>query len=460
MNSTNTRSVSAIIKRKDSERLPEEEEEPKKRSRDEWRKAKELEEARKAGTAPALVDEEGRDINPHIPQYISTTPWYFGADGPTLKHQRQQSDKVKTFAQISDQYVRGLKGTTATRYRRGACENCGALTHKKKDCLERPRKVGAKFSGEDFAPDEQVLPKLDLDFDGKRDRWNGFEPEMYKLVIDEHQKIEEAKRSLKEEKLKLDLMRSESGGDATTGEAATGDGAESESESDSEEKYADHIDMPGTKVDSKQRITVRNLRIREDTAKYLRNLDPESAYYDPKTRSMRDNPYKNSGKTEEELQYAGDNFVRYTGDTTDVAKAQLFAWQAVDRGLDIHLQAEPTKTELVKKQIDDKKENFKEVFRQSIIDKYGGKEHLQGLDAQLKFGQTDTYIEYSRQGQVIKGCQKAKICSIYEEDVYINNHSSVWGSYWSDGQWGYRCCHSMIKNSYCTGDNNKIKYYL
>ena len=27
-------------------------------------------------------------------------------------------------------------------------------------------------------------------------------------------------------------------------------------------------------------MTVRNLRIREDTAKYLRNLDLESAYYD------------------------------------------------------------------------------------------------------------------------------------------------------------------------------------
>lgn len=30
--------------------------------------------------------------------------------------------------------------------------------------------------------------------------------------------------------------------------------------------------------------SVRNLRIREDTAKYLLNLDPESAYYDPKSR--------------------------------------------------------------------------------------------------------------------------------------------------------------------------------
>ena len=32
-------------------------------------------------------------------------------------------------------------------------------------------------------------------------------------------------------------------------------------------------------------MSVRNLRIREDTAKYLLNLDVKSAYYDPKTRS-------------------------------------------------------------------------------------------------------------------------------------------------------------------------------
>ena len=144
---------------------------PVKKSRDEYRKAKELEEARKLGSVPAAVDEDGKDINPHIPQYISDAPWYLDPKGPTLTHQRQQEEKIKKFSGITEWYNRGVDSSkTATRYRKGACENCGAITHKKKDCLERPRKVGAKFSGANFAPDEHMQPKLSHDYDGKRDR--------------------------------------------------------------------------------------------------------------------------------------------------------------------------------------------------------------------------------------------------------------------------------------------------
>lgn len=41
--------------------------------------------------------------------------------------------------------------------------------------------------------------------------------------------------------------------------------------------------------------------------------------------------------------------------------------------------------------------------------------------------------------------------SRYEEDVHPSNHTSVWGSYWEAGEWGYKCCCSLIQNSYCTG---------
>ncbi|CAD1478703.1 unnamed protein product [Heterotrigona itama] len=421
--------VSKIIKNKSNF-----EDEPKKKSREDWRKAKELEEARKAGTAPAAVDEEGKDINPHIPQYISATPWYFGAQGPTLKHQRPQPEKQKKYSDIDEWYKRGVDSSkVATKYRKGACENCGAITHRKKECMERPRKIGAKYTNANIAPDEFTQPELSTDYDGKRDRWAGYDPSQHRAIVEEYQKIEEAKRQMRAEKLNAE------------------ENDEQDSDKD-EDKYVDEVDMPGTKVDSKQRITVRNLRIREDTAKYLRNLDPNSAYYDPKTRSMRDNPYTG---TEREVDYKGENFARFSGDTQRHANAQLFAWEAHERGVDVHLLAEPTKLELLKQEYDKKRDELKDKARDSIINRYGGEEHLDAPPPSLLLAQTEQYVEYSRYGKIIKGQDRQIIRSKYEEDVYPNNHTSVWGSYWHAGKWGYKCCYSFLKNSYCTGNAGK-----
>lgn len=57
----------------------------------------------------------------------------------------------------------------------------------------------------------------------------------------------------------------------------------------------------------------------------------------------------------------------------------------------------------------------------------------------------------STAGRLLRGEEK-KARSRYEEDVLINNHTAVWGSYWRDGAWGYSCCHQFVKNSYCIGD--------
>lgn len=390
------------------------------------------------------MDEEGKDINPHIPQYISSVPWYIDpSKRPTLKHQRPQSENESQYSAIGEWYKRGVQeNAVATKFRKGACENCGAITHKKKDCLERPRKVGAKFTGTGIAPDEHSQVQLSLDYDGKRDRWNGYDPEEHQRIVEEYAKVDLAKRTLKAQKLQDELASGKL--DPTE--------REHNSEDEDEDKYADDIDMPGQNFDSKRRITVRNLRIREDTAKYLRNLDPNSAYYDPKTRAMRENPYSNTGMNPDEVGYAGDNFARYSGDTITMAQTQLFAWEAYERGSEVHLQADPTKLELLHKSFKVKKEDFKEKQRDGILEKYGGEEHLNAPPRELLLAQTEDYVEYSRHGAVLKGLEKAVARSKYEEDVLINNHTCIWGSFWKDGLWGYKCCHSMVKQSYCTGE--------
>src|SRR4051812_21336984 len=101
------------------------------KTRDDWRKERELEEARKAGTAMPLKDDEGNDINPHIPQYISQAPWYLKRENPSLKHQRTFLFKPEG-AKVGEWYARGARGPSATKFRKGACTNCGAVTHQAK----------------------------------------------------------------------------------------------------------------------------------------------------------------------------------------------------------------------------------------------------------------------------------------------------------------------------------------
>ena len=440
--------ISRLIKEKHKSSENDLSDDTKTRSRDDFKKQKELEEQRKLGNAPAAVDESGKDINPHIPQYISEAPWYLDPDGPTLRHQRQQEEKIKTYSGIDEWYKKGVNtASIATKFRKGACENCGALTHKKRDCVERPRKIGAKYTGSNLAPDEFVQPKLSLTYDGKRDRWNGYDNIAHKETIEEYEKLEEVKRELKKERLKEGYMNPD----------VEDDGAPSSDED--EDKYVDKMDMPGTKVDAAERYTVRNLRIREDTAKYLRNLDLSSAYYDPKTRSMRKNPYEGTGKKDEEVEYAGDNFVRISGDTVNHAQSQMFAWEAGRKGLEVHALAEPTKLEALKKEYVQKKDTLKEKAKNTILEKYGGEEHLNNAPPrELIYAQSERYVEYSRTGEVVKGEEASMTKTKYEEDIHPGNHTSVWGSFWHEGKWGYKCCYSFEKRSYCTGASGRDNF--
>jgi len=51
---------------------------------------------------------------------------------------------------------------------------------------------------------------------------------------------------------------------------------------------------------------------------------------------------------------------------------------------------------------------------------------------------------------------KKVLRSKYEEDVLINDHISVWGSWYNRYLgWGYICCYSTDKLSYCGGVKGK-----
>lgn len=477
------------------------------KTREERKRELELEEGRKKGLIAPELDEDGKAINPHIPQYMSTAPWYASDGGKKgLKHQKafrkigedpsvhsiaeeerrvREREKNKKKSSISNNNAFDFGRTAVTKFRKGACENCGSMTHKKKDCLERPRKHNAKKTGKDLKLDE-VVKEEDFNtkrtFEQKRDRYKGFLAEDYEKVVERYEEVEEMKaeaakkRELerafkKENKEKIgegdDNIDDESDDDddgTKAKEKKKNDIYASDTDSDEdEEKLKANEDAGFGKIEKRIRApgggasgTVRNLRLREDTAKYLRNLDPQSAFYDPKTRSMRENPTPNADPNDNF--FRGDNASRNTGETTNFALMNVHAWEATKHGQDVHVQAAPSQAELMYNKFKEKKSKLDETQKTSVLSKYGdasaGK--LEDAPEGLVLGQTEKFVEYDRFGRVISGGGgtgevKAVATSRYDEDVLVNNHTKIWGSYWNQGKWGYACCHSCVKSSYCIG---------
>ena len=404
---------------------------------------------------PHEIDEDGNAINPHIPQFMAAAPWYLKQDGPGLKHQKAP----KKAEESAEWYKRGVTTTKATKFRKGACENCGAMTHKKKDCMERPRARGASKTQKDIAADEYVQPELKLGFESKRDRYNGFDVDDYVKVVERYEAADAMKQKLaKQKELERAFRRANKKEDDAASDSDSDD-TSSDDDDDDDAKVADKAATGFANIKRAVRApgggasgTVRNLRLREDTAKYLRNLDVDSAYYDPKTRSMRENPTPNADPKGNF--FRGDNAARNDGQVVEFERLNRHAWEQAEAGgaSAIHMQGAPSQAEALYKQFKEKKEKLAGMNKKNIMEKYGDASAGKELPDGLALGQTEQYVEYDRAGRLIKGTEKATVKSCYEEDVLLQNHTKVWGSYWNAGQWGYACCQSMVKNSYCTGE--------
>ena len=394
-------------------------------------------------------------------------------------------------------------------------------------------------------------------YDSKRDSYHGVEIDGHTKKMEERYKEREAlrKEQRQKERERENVEREEGrrreeeeararglgGGDAAAdaGDDAARQSADSDSDSDSDNEggvdndgfssdddeivqrdadaklFESRLARQGGVGGAQMKVTARNLRIREDTAKYLRNLDPNSAYYDPKSRSMRDNPYDNAAgdaggdggggdgdasalarqaAAAEMRGFAGDNFARISGDAVGLAETQLFAWDAEKKlGVEgaVHVQADPSRAELTRRKVESRGVDMKEKKRRAVLDRYGGAEYLDASggtagspssangggavvapketpeERATRFGVSHVEQEYGRDGRLASassggaGSKQKKRVPIpckYEEDVHVNGHTSVWGSYFHKGafRWGYSDDHSLIRSSYGTGANGRI----
>merc|ERR1712159_339237 len=242
--------------------------------------------------------------------------------------------------------------------------------------------------------DASLMPRdngYDDSYDGKHDRWNGYDPSQYKQVIEKYEVIDNARRKQKAEqldekmkekqlkkaakaakkeerrKLKEERHQQKAEGGAA-GEEFSDSASDSDSDSDDDasddddDKLKNEDNQMGSKFDNHEggskgiRTTVRNLRIREDTAKYLYNLDPSSAYYGPKTRSMRADPRPHLAP--EEKLYAGDLMVKASGEVNSFTDEQLYAWEASQRGQNLTMEAAPSAAHFMHKNFEGKKESL------------------------------------------------------------------------------------------------------
>ena len=272
----------------------------------------------------------------HNPSFVTKVPWYLGKveenkddKDASLDHQKNWKPAASSSLTASEQ--KSSTSTTSAQIDPSlVCENCGNKGHVRRDCLERPRKILAKYSEEEVVEEPQELPVAPPDqptgFEAKRDRWEGFQPDDYTKVVNKYER-EEVRRKIT---------------------PLTED------------------DIAAKKNKFAADETVANLRMRNDTAKYLYNLDVNSAFYDPKSRSMRDDPRAGD-------EYKGDNFVRFSGDVAESMKMRQFAWESAqqDAGTRVHEIANPTESVMILKKTEKLgKEKISEQQR-AILQKYG-----------------------------------------------------------------------------------------
>jgi len=167
---------------------------------------------------------------------------------------------------------------------------------------------------------------------------------------------------------------------------------------------------------------------------------------------MRENPYE--GKNPDEVTFAGDNFMRTSGDSQAFYEMQHFAWETCGDRSDVpNIFAEPSQAALLFEAYKQRKKQLENEQKNKLTDEYGGQQYAKAPPKALLIGQSEVYREYTADGSLVLGGESIPKTR-YEEDVLTNGHSTVWGSWYDikEAKWGYKCCRITEKNVSCKKD--------
>lgn len=224
------------------------------------------------------------------------------------------------------------------KYQKGACENCGSVAHQKKQCLERPRKIQAKYTNTKIVTENEILlvnekttrkanflekqPAYTNKYDESRDHWGVQDIQKYDQVVEEYNFEQEVKK--------------QAGID------------------DTNEEYMDELKIEDTNLNMDTRArTSHSFRDRDQIPRYLADFVKDH----DKDKKIEFN----------------DTYMKYTGDSLKFLEQERFVLDN-DQANSVAL---PTATEMMFKKEVNKKTNRDIEVKTAIENLYGKVESFQ-----------------------------------------------------------------------------------
>lgn len=375
-------------------------------------------------------DSKDKVSNPYIPKFISTKPWYRAQEGDNkedlLSHQRNGKEII--------------------------------------DFSEAKPGEGIH---DDLEITETSRVKNSTGYDSKRDRWFGYNSSDWDAIL-KHWNDNKSKRFYLKE---------------------TDDSDDSDFELELIELGLSHNDY---KNNSKEDGLEGAMRDRKDVPSYLLNisLNDSKIKYDPQS---------NSEKDLSEIMNKNDQFVKSNSDVVSLTELQRFAWEENEKdqevrqrnnfakklenlarandnneesdsiNLDFNIEGNPTYMEYKLREKRKEVQLSKQQKKQRLMSLYGDKASTnEGSNNKVLnkaiidklYSESTTAVPSHKEGTSTSSTQlfdeKSTLAEKSENSTCDTNankkstaHSLVFGSYYSKGSWGYKCCRQVGRNVSC-----------